>query len=80
MRYDRIPDSFPILGGSGLTLRELTEADLPAWYGRLSDSEAAALAGDPVASSMRAAIDGLAFHRAAFGGKKSCAGPSSPTL
>ncbi len=26
MFYDRIPDSFPILRGSGLTLRELSEA------------------------------------------------------
>ena len=66
MTYDRIPDVFPILRGSGLTLRSLIDEDLPAWYGRLSDSEATTLAGDPVATSMQAVVDGLAFHRAAF--------------
>lgn len=66
MPYDRIPESFPVLGGEGLTLRELTEEDLPAWFARLSDAEAATLAGDPVATSMQDAIDGLAYHRNAF--------------
>src|SRR5262247_2038921 len=70
MSYDRIPDSFPILRGSGITLRELAEEDLPAWYGRLSDREAATLAGDTVATSMQPAIDGLAFHRTAFRDKE----------
>jgi len=64
--YDLIPDSLPTLSGGGLTLRELAEEDLPAWFGRLSDPEAATLAGDPVATSMQDVIDGLAFHQKAF--------------
>ena len=64
--YDRIPSNFPVLRGWGLTLRELHEQDLPAWFGRLSDTEAAGLAGDPVATSMQDAVDGLAHHLDAF--------------
>ena len=70
MRYERIPDVFPVLEGAGLLLRELTEADLPAWFGRLSDPEAAELAGDPIATSMQTVIDGLAFHHNAFRNKE----------
>ncbi len=65
-RYDRIPSEFPVLHGCGLTLRELTEDDLPAWFERLSDAEAAGLAGDPVATSIQVAVDGLAHHLEAF--------------
>jgi ribosomal-protein-alanine N-acetyltransferase len=63
---DGIPDVFPELRGDGVWLRALSEDDLPAWYGRLTDVEAAALAGDPLATSMQTVIDGLAFHRNAF--------------
>jgi ribosomal-protein-alanine N-acetyltransferase len=70
MPYDLVPDAFPELRGEGLTLRELNEDDLPAWLERLSDPEAAALAGDPVASSMQVVVDGLAHHRKAFQGKE----------
>lgn len=66
MAYDRIPDVFPVLHGEGLTLREMSEEDLPAWFARLSDAEAAALAGDPVATSMQDVVHGLAYHREAF--------------
>lgn len=66
MRYERIPDTLPVLSGEGLTLRELTEADLPAWFGRRTDMEAAALAGDPIATSMQDIVDSLEFHRGAF--------------
>lgn len=66
MSYPPIPDTFPVLRGHGLTLRELTEADLPAWFARLSDTEAATLAGDPVATSIDVVDDGLQFHRQAF--------------
>jgi [ribosomal protein S5]-alanine N-acetyltransferase len=66
VRYERIPDLFPTLRGGGLLLRELTEADLAAWFGRLTDPEAAALAGDALATSMQTVIDGLAHHRDAF--------------
>ena len=70
MGYDLVPDRFPILRAGGLTLREMCEDDLPAWFGRLSDSEAARLAGDPVATSMQLVIDGLADHRKAFRSKE----------
>ena len=50
MAYDRIPDAIPVLKGGGLTLRELTEQDVPAWFKRLTDPEAAAFAGDPTAT------------------------------
>jgi ribosomal-protein-alanine N-acetyltransferase len=66
MSHDRVPDAFPVLQGGGLTLREMREEDLPAWFARLSDPEAAALAGDPIATSMQVVVDGLAFHREAF--------------
>ncbi len=66
MPYDRVPDVFPVLRGARLTLREMREEDLAAWFARLSDREAAALAGDPVATSMQVVVDGLAYHREAF--------------
>ena len=66
MPYEPFPKTFPELKAEGLVLRELCEADLPAWFERLSDPEAAALAGDPVATSMSAVVEGLAHHRAAF--------------
>jgi ribosomal-protein-alanine N-acetyltransferase len=40
------------------------------WFARLSDPEAAALAGDPAATSMQDVIDGLAYHRNAFRAKE----------
>jgi len=43
--YPVIPDDFPVLKRDGLTLRQLDESDLPAWYSRLTDVEAASLAG-----------------------------------
>ena len=66
MANELIPDRFPELTGDGLTLRELTEADLPAWFARLSDAEAAGLAGDPVANSTNDVIEGLKYHHEAF--------------
>ena len=60
------PRQFPELHAEGLHLRELREEDLPAWFARLSDPEAAALAGDPVATSMDDVVAGLAHHRRAF--------------
>lgn len=66
MAWDLIPERVPILRGEGLTLREMSEEDLPAWFGRLSDPEAAVLAGDPVATSLQALIDGLHHHREAL--------------
>jgi len=66
MRYEGIPDTLPVLNGEGLTLRELNETDLPAWFGRRTDIEAAALAGDSIATSMQDIVDSLEFHRGAF--------------
>jgi len=66
MPCTRIPDRCPVLSGEGLTLRELSAEDLPAWFERLSDSEAATLAGDPIATSFDAVVRGLEYHRGAF--------------
>ena len=66
MAYEPFPEAFPELTGEGLVLRELCEADLPAWFERLSDPQAAGFAGDPVATSMKAVIEGLAHHQTAF--------------
>jgi len=63
---DLIPDEFPILRGNGLLLRDMREVDLDAWYSRLTDEEAATRAGDPVATSRTAVVDGLEYHRESF--------------
>jgi ribosomal-protein-alanine N-acetyltransferase len=68
--YDLIPDAVPVLRGNGLVLRAMAEVDLAPWFSRLSDAEAARLAGDPVATSMQAVIDGLAYHRATLRDKR----------
>lgn len=46
------PDVVPTLAGERLSLREVREADLPAWFQRATDAESADLAGDPVPTSM----------------------------
>ena len=78
MSYNRIPDSFPVLRGEGLTLRELTEEDLPAWFARLTDTDAATLAGAPVANAMQDVVDALQHHRTGFRAKEGLAGLSYP--
>ena len=70
MAYALFPDTFPVLGNASLTLRALSEEDLPAWFERLTDAESAKLAGDPVAESIQACIDGLQHHRDAFRDKQ----------
>src|SRR5262245_29936940 len=70
MPYSHLPNEFPELRGCGLWLRELEEIDLPAWFARLRDVEAASLAGDAVATSMQTVVDGLAHHRRAFRDKE----------
>jgi RimJ/RimL family protein N-acetyltransferase len=69
MSYVDIPDQFPTLRSGGLTLRELAEEDLATWFARRSDVAAAALAGDPVATSIADVIAGLQYHRDAFRAK-----------
>ena len=69
-RYSAIPDEFPRLESSELKLRELSEEDLPAWFARLRDAQAATLAGDPVAENMQTVRDALAHHQRAFRNKE----------
>ena len=71
MDYSLFPTVFPVLHGEGITLRELTDADLPAWLKRLTDPEAAELAGDPIAESMEDVISGLEYHAIGFRFKES---------
>jgi ribosomal-protein-alanine N-acetyltransferase len=66
LSHQPFPREFPELRGDGVWLRALEQADLPAWFARLADAEAARMAGDPVATSMRVVEEGLAHHRAAF--------------
>ena len=46
MSHDLIPDQFPVLRRADLMLRQLEEADLPAWFARLTDREATTMAGE----------------------------------
>ena len=71
MDYNLFPTVFPVLHSEGLTLRELTDIDLPAWFERLTDPEAAELAGDPIAESMEDVISGLEYHAIGFRFKES---------
>ena len=71
MDYNLFPIVFPVLHSEGLTLRELTDIDLPAWFERLTDPEAAELAGDPIAESMEDVISGLEYHAIGFRFKES---------
>jgi len=51
-RFASFPQVFPELRCNSVLLRALTEADIPAWYARATDVEAADLAGDPVPESI----------------------------
>ena len=66
MPYRLIPNELPVLHDQVVLLRAMSEEDLPAWFARLTDSESAKLAGDPIAQSMQTCIDGLEHHRNAF--------------
>ena len=46
------PSEFPTLQGKAVCLRELCEDDIPGWFARATDAEAADLAGDPVPESI----------------------------
>ncbi|ROZ76601.1 GNAT family N-acetyltransferase [Ramlibacter sp. WS9] len=56
----------PELRGDRVHLRELTEADVPAWFARATDAESAALAGDPIPESIEAGFVWLARNRERF--------------
>jgi [ribosomal protein S5]-alanine N-acetyltransferase len=60
------PNAVPDLIGESLLLRELTEADIPAWFERATDAESAWLAGDPIPESIAMGDQWLARHRERF--------------
>lgn len=60
------PDAVPELVGDRVHLRELTEADVPAWYERACDAESAALAGDPIPESIEMGFQWLHRNRERF--------------
>ena len=62
----RFPATVPELQGGQVSLRELTEADVPAWFARATDAESAELAGDPIAQSFEEGFAWLARHRERF--------------
>ena len=62
----QFPDAVPKLFGEAAYLRELTEADIPAWFERATDAEAAALAGDPVPETIDMGVAWLQRHRERF--------------
>jgi RimJ/RimL family protein N-acetyltransferase len=62
----RFPDSVPTLIGPEVTLRELSEHDIPAWFARATDAESADLAGDPIPESIEAGAAWLQRHRDRF--------------
>jgi len=64
------PDRFPELRGDAVRLRELTEADVPAWFERASDPESSALSGDPVPESIETCFEWLQLHRQRFRERK----------
>lgn len=62
----RFPETFPTLREASLTLRELREEDIPAWFARATDLEAADLAGDPVPDSIERGSPWLERQRTLF--------------
>jgi ribosomal-protein-alanine N-acetyltransferase len=66
-----VDDIPPILRTERLVLRAPDEADIPAWYMRATDREAASLAGDSIPESIDAGADWLARsrHRAKSGNR-----------
>lgn len=60
------PAAVPTLHGDIVSLRELSEADVPAWFARASDAESADLAGDPIPASIEEGVRWLQLHRDRF--------------
>lgn len=60
------PDTLPVLRDEIVCLRALEESDIPAWFARASDIEAADLAGDPVPASVELGVPWLARQREVF--------------
>ena len=66
----QFPKQLPILGNDRVKLREFDERDVPAWFERLNDREAARLAGDPRPESIEVCHEWLEGHRTAFANGK----------
>lgn len=62
----RFPNVVPHLHGEIVSLREITEDDIPAWFERASDAESANLAGDPIPESAEQGYEWLRRHRERF--------------
>jgi [ribosomal protein S5]-alanine N-acetyltransferase len=62
----QFPDAVPSLFGDTVYLRELTEDDVPAWFERASDPQAAVLAGDAIPESVEMGFHWLQRHRERF--------------
>jgi len=60
------PPAVPLLEADGLTLREMSERDVPAWFERASDPESSALSGDPIPESVDVCFGWLEVHRQLF--------------
>jgi [ribosomal protein S5]-alanine N-acetyltransferase len=60
------PTAVPDLFAESLYLRELVEADIPAWFARATDVESADLAGDPIPESIDTGATWLQRHRDRF--------------
>lgn len=60
------PSDFPTLQEQSIRLRELREDDIPAWFNRATDVEAADLAGDPVPHSIDLGIPWLERQRRVY--------------
>lgn len=60
------PESVPVLKGDHILLREMTEADVPAWFKRASDPESSSLSGDPIPESIDVIYGWLETNRQFF--------------
>lgn len=60
------PAVFPMLRAGAMTLRELGEHDIPAWFARATDADAADLAGDPVPDSIEMGTPWLQRQKGLF--------------
>jgi ribosomal-protein-alanine N-acetyltransferase len=60
------PACLPTLAGPSVILRALTDADIPGWFARATDTESAILAGDAIPASIAEGETWLARHRARF--------------
>jgi len=64
------PKRVPQLATDTLTLREMTEEDVPAWFERASDPESSRLSGDPIPESVDVCRGWLEVHRDLFRRRK----------